>query len=224
MGIRSLLLTKTTNHCFNMKALKVVAMALTICSRVGGLSVLESTTSFEKPSTDPLLTGFTSFEVISSDGILTDDSGPDPYTGTDGNGCGYPPWKGDDLCDDENNNAGCDWDGGDCCDNDNDNWKVYCTECECKDPAFAEAGPWPPCAEVRIDYNGNDLIDPRGYHKYGLPVPQVWTAEACGTICNQSDGCLYWTLVPLNGTCFPKTSKEGKMTALQAISGAKGCV
>ena len=26
--------------------------------------------------------------------------------------CGSPQWKGDNFCDDDNNNAGCDYDGG----------------------------------------------------------------------------------------------------------------
>ena len=46
--------------------------------------------------------------------------------------CGSPSWKGDDYCDDQNNNCGCDWDGGDCCgSNVNTN---YCSVCECLDP------------------------------------------------------------------------------------------
>merc|ERR1719510_2033942 len=50
-----------------------------------------------------------------------------------GGECGYPLWKGDNYCDDENNNAGCEWDGGDCC---GDDVKTqYCSACECLDPA-----------------------------------------------------------------------------------------
>ena len=49
-------------------------------------------------------------------------------------GCGFPYWKGDNWCDDENNNEGCDWDGGDCC---GDQVKTYyCTACLCLDPNF----------------------------------------------------------------------------------------
>ena len=29
--------------------------------------------------------------------------------------CGAPDYKGDGVCDDDNNNKGCDYDGGDCC-------------------------------------------------------------------------------------------------------------
>ena len=38
-------------------------------------------------------------------------------------------WKGDNKCDDQNNNCGCDWDGGDCCGS-NVNTQ-YCSACEC---------------------------------------------------------------------------------------------
>ena len=31
--------------------------------------------------------------------------------------CKIPEWKGDGVCDDENNCGSCDWDGGDCCGN-----------------------------------------------------------------------------------------------------------
>merc|ERR1719479_509351 len=43
--------------------------------------------------------------------------------------CGSPQWKGDNYCDDDNNNCGCDFDGGDCCGN-NVNTQ-YCSVCEC---------------------------------------------------------------------------------------------
>ena len=46
--------------------------------------------------------------------------------------CGMPIWKGDNNCDDENNNGGCEWDGGDCC-GDNVNTQ-FCSACECLDP------------------------------------------------------------------------------------------
>ena len=50
-------------------------------------------------------------------------------------------WIGDDYCDDQNNNAGCQWDGGDCCGNDSDSWDNFCSACECLDPDFDEEGP-----------------------------------------------------------------------------------
>ena len=46
--------------------------------------------------------------------------------------CGNLQNKGDNYCDDDNNNQACGWDGGDCCGN-NIN-KQYCSECECLDP------------------------------------------------------------------------------------------
>ena len=59
-----------------------------------------------------------------------------PHRRNDGNidrrgkaSCGKPHWKGDNICDDENNNAGCDFDGGDCCGDDVETH--YCKKCEC---------------------------------------------------------------------------------------------
>ena len=43
--------------------------------------------------------------------------------------CGNPSFKGDNYCNDENNNCGCEWDGGDCCGS-NVNTQ-YCLVCEC---------------------------------------------------------------------------------------------
>ena len=47
-------------------------------------------------------------------------------------GCIVPSWRGDNYCDDGNNNEGCGYDGGDCCGS-NVN-KTYCQNCECLDP------------------------------------------------------------------------------------------
>lgn len=47
--------------------------------------------------------------------------------------CGKPDYVGDSFCDDENNFCGCDWDNGDCCGN--SNHYIYCTHCNCHDPA-----------------------------------------------------------------------------------------
>ena len=45
-------------------------------------------------------------------------------------GCENPKHKGDGLCDDGNNHAGCDFDGGDCCGFNVDT--SFCNECACK--------------------------------------------------------------------------------------------
>jgi len=47
--------------------------------------------------------------------------------------CGLPAYKGDGMCDDANNNAGCAYDGGDCCGP--KVVKKYCSECKCLDPS-----------------------------------------------------------------------------------------
>ena len=47
-------------------------------------------------------------------------------------GCATKAYVGDDFCDDENNNCGCDWDGGDCCGA--NKHSTYCDICACLDP------------------------------------------------------------------------------------------
>jgi len=48
--------------------------------------------------------------------------------------CGVDAWFGDFVCDDENNNCGCDWDGGDCCGKTDAYDYTQCDECVCKQP------------------------------------------------------------------------------------------
>ena len=63
--------------------------------------------------------------------------------------CKIPEWKGDGVCDDENNCGSCEWDGGDCCGNyvDTD----YCTDCLCKDPNY-----------VPLKYEGCSVVEWQG--------------------------------------------------------------
>merc|ERR1712106_221750 len=60
--------------------------------------------------------------------------GETDITPTEAPPCGSPEWKGDNYCDDENNNEECEYDGGDCCNNTMDGWNGFCDACECKDP------------------------------------------------------------------------------------------
>ena len=53
---------------------------------------------------------------------------PGPCEGS----CNVTKFKGDNHCDDGNNNCGCEYDGGDCCNPDAN--KKYCKECECLHP------------------------------------------------------------------------------------------
>merc|ERR1712179_222498 len=49
--------------------------------------------------------------------------------------CAVPSWEGDSLCDDINNNEGCNWDGGDCCPPHSWTfWNLFCEDCQCLDP------------------------------------------------------------------------------------------
>ena len=73
--------------------------------------------------------------------IVQGPSGPAPPP-PPGGSCGSPQWKGDNYCDDENNNEGCEWDGGDCCGDDVNT--TYCSVCECLDPNGSPAPPPPP--------------------------------------------------------------------------------
>ena len=51
---------------------------------------------------------------------------------SDNDGCEFPDWANDLICDDGNNNAACNFDGGACCqENPQDGWDAYCTVCEC---------------------------------------------------------------------------------------------
>merc|ERR1712178_169168 len=51
--------------------------------------------------------------------------------------CIFPNFKGDGICDDENNNAGCNWDNGDCCGlNGNPKQRDLCKVCKCLDCTY----------------------------------------------------------------------------------------
>jgi len=51
--------------------------------------------------------------------------------------CGSDDHKGDQFCDDDNNNCACGWDGGDCCGNNGNMYQYkYCFQCACMDPDF----------------------------------------------------------------------------------------
>jgi len=80
------------------------------------------------------------------------------------NGCSVTSWKGDDFCDDENNNAACEYDGGDCCGGDVDT--TYCKQCECLDPSVCVPS-WQGdklCDDVNniavCEYDGGDCCGP----------------------------------------------------------------
>ena len=46
--------------------------------------------------------------------------------------------KGDGICDDGNNHAGCEYDGGDCCGS--NVHTTHCKKCQCLDPNYQ--GKW----------------------------------------------------------------------------------
>jgi len=65
--------------------------------------------------------------------------------------CGSPNYKGDGVCDDNNNNKGCGYDGGDCCGAQVN--KKYCKVCKCIDPK--NQGGKPTCGSPKYKGDGN---------------------------------------------------------------------
>ena len=82
-------------------------------------------------------------------------SSPSPTSPTS-NGCGSPQWKGDNSCDDENNNESCDWDGGDCCGDYVGTW--FCSACECLDPSEQGGGGWEVGGCGSPQYQGDNFV------------------------------------------------------------------
>lgn len=71
-----------------------------------------------------------------------------------GGKCGSNPHKGDQFCDDDNNNCGCDWDGGDCCGKTgNAKQYNYCFKCKCSDAKYVA----PPCPVLK--FKGDGICD-----------------------------------------------------------------
>jgi len=72
-------------------------------------------------------------------------------------GCAVPSWQGDNYCDDENNNAGCDYDGGDCCGDDVNT--TYCNQCQCLEPIATTTTPAPPTGCAVPSWKGDGYCD-----------------------------------------------------------------
>jgi len=83
---------------------------------------------------------------------------------------------------------------------------------ECRDP------PSPTEAtgcniEVNIDYYGNDVAP---------PVRSTGTQD-CACICGSTLGCFFWSYRKSDGTCWTKSSKAGRMSNDDRISGNLAC-
>ena len=77
-------------------------------------------------------------DIVSTSGLIDVEKTIKAAAAKDCSGSCYRDyWKGDNYCDDGNNNCGCEWDGGDCCGTENKYQAPYCTECECLDPSQA---------------------------------------------------------------------------------------
>ena len=74
-------------------------------------------------------------------------------------GCGNPGGKGNGLCDDSNNNAGCEFDGGDCCISEYTTLLQTCNICACltgEDLLTLVPG-GPICAKINFWYQRKTL-------------------------------------------------------------------
>ena len=61
---------------------------------------------------------------------------------------GREKWKGDQICDDINNNPICEYDGGDCCVNVNTD---YCSECNCLGNGVITSPGFPGQYDINLD-------------------------------------------------------------------------
>ena len=76
--------------------------------------------------------------------------------------CGSPDLKGNNLCNDENNNCGCEWDRGDCCGS--DVVTHYCSSCECLDPRHDKTKISIAGNQMFVVFQTNDQIVRKGFH------------------------------------------------------------
>ena len=67
--------------------------------------------------------------------------------------------------------------------------------------------------ERKVDYYGNDIL-----HK----VVGVGQEEACAELCALTADGFFWTL-DVHGTCWVKSSDNGKATHESAVSGNREC-
>ena len=99
-------------------------------------------------------------DIVSTSGLIDVEKTIKAATAKDCSGsCYLDYWKGDNYCDDENNNCGCEWDGGDCCGEEVDT--NYCQECECLDPSQQATTTPASCTDTCGDQNrkGNGECD-----------------------------------------------------------------
>ena len=126
--------------------------------------------------------------------------------------CKFPNWKGDNFCDDENNNAGCEWDGGDCCGDDVK--ENYCTACECLDPAKQCTGT---CGSPHWkgdnwcdDENNNCGCEWDGGDCCGDDVKTNYCKDCLCLDPNATSTTTTTTPAPCTGTCYNSSWKDDK--------------
>lgn len=76
--------------------------------------------------------------------------------------CGKLAFVGDGICDDGNNNCGCDWDEGDCCGESGKTYQFnYCDDCACLDPDYDPDYEAQYCSSpcVKLNFVGDGFCD-----------------------------------------------------------------
>ena len=123
----------------------------TFCTQCQCLDPAFSTTTLQSTQqTSNVQSASTTFSVYSTTtSESTMQSSNTQSTTSPSSGCHYPDYQGDNVCDDENNNANCQYDGDDCCGPNVD--KTYCALCECLDPAYSGC--------FNHTYKGDDYCD-----------------------------------------------------------------
>merc|ERR1711890_39887 len=69
------------------------------------------------------------------------------------------------------------------------------------------------CPELHVDFNGNNVDD----------IHNIANWNDCGTMCEMSSGCNFWTWIETRKQCYLKSSDHGLEYQDNAISGVKGC-
>merc|ERR1712243_548155 len=69
------------------------------------------------------------------------------------------------------------------------------------------------CPEYGVNFDLNDITH----------VPAITDWHICGTFCNMTPDCKFWTLDTRNQNCWLKSSDDGFNHLSYAISGVKGC-
>ena len=79
------------------------------------------------------------------------------------------------------------------------------------------------CFELDIGYPGNDLNSQPGNVNYALGEGRRDSAKECQQLCQQTQGCLFFTYRHASKECWLKSEDSGRSTQNGAISGKNYC-